>query len=142
MQLFWLRLSATHPSADFRDEITLLRVTPRRGNDRFTLHSCTQARQATLWVTIGSAGTAPRESNSLTAVDEERERRRQNRRSRGESGSLSRSFNKSLTPGRVTFDSPVLGKYYGLVPAARQSVVPSHDSARFSSLSASLSFSL
>lgn len=43
-------------SGDFRVKITLLRVTLRRGNGRFTSHSCTQARQATLWVTIGSAG--------------------------------------------------------------------------------------
>lgn len=55
-----MRLSSRSSSlprrvVDFPDEITLLRVTSRRGNDRFTLHSCTQARQATLWVTIGFA---------------------------------------------------------------------------------------
>jgi len=53
---FSLLVSPSARSGDFRDEITLLRVTLRRGNGRFTSHSCTQARQATLWVTIGSAG--------------------------------------------------------------------------------------
>lgn len=102
--LFSLLVSSPRRVVDFRDEITLLRVTPRRGNGRFTLHSCTQARQATLWVTIGFAGASPSDSLSLFRLlslaaenDDDDDKFAPQHVEETRSGSRRESFNKSRT---------------------------------------------
>lgn len=102
--------------------------TASRSNGRFTLHSCTQARQATLWVTIGFA-----ERFSLAAEDDEDDKFALGRTRGRNAFRVARRgcdllINRKRLPG-VTFDSLALEKYYGLAPAARQSVVWSHDAA-------------